>query len=370
MAVRTLPDPRQDPAAAARYAGLRYVTDTQPGIRRVRQGRGFGYKGADGRPLKAPDVLARIRSLVIPPAWTDVWICPHANGHIQAIGRDDRGRKQYRYHDKWREVGAATKFHRMAAFGKALPAIRRIIARHMRLPGLKREKVLATVVHLLDETHIRVGNDEYAAQNNSFGLTTLRDRHVKVSGARVQIRYQGKSGKRREVQFSDARLARIIKRCQDLPGQELFQYVDDAGQTCDVESADVNDYVRDVTGEDFTAKDFRTWAGTVLVVEKFLESGPCTSKTAGRKQIVQAIKEVAARLGNTPSVCRNYYIHPYALRCFEDGSLFEVLVKACVQKRGGRSPDPERVVMALLRRAARCPDSTAPAVPARKRRSA
>ncbi len=253
-----------DPVEAAKAAGLRYVSDTTPGIRRKRAGKNFSFIGVDGQAIHDADQLRRIKALVIPPAWTHVWICPDPNGHIQAIGRDARGRKQYRYHARWREVRDATKYHRMIAFGQILPNVRDRIERDMALPGLPREKVLATVVRLLEATLIRVGNEEYAKNNKSFGLTTMRDQHVAISGSTIRFRFRGKSGKTHTIDVSDRRLAKIVRRCRDIPGYDLFQYIDEHGQRQDVKSEDVNAYLREITGQDFTAKDFRTWAGTVL----------------------------------------------------------------------------------------------------------
>ena len=309
------------PEESAQAAGLRYVLDTQPGIRRQRAGRGFCYRGLDGKPIRDPAVLRRIKALAIPPAWTDVWICPRPDGHVQATGRDARGRKQYRYHTRWRAVRDATKYDRMIAFGEALPQLRVRLEQDMALPGLPRDKVLATVVRLLETTLIRVGNTEYARVNSSFGLTTLRDRHVKIAGATLQFHFRGKSGIHHTVRLHDRRLATIVKRCQDLPGYELFQYIDDMGELQTVDSADVNDYLRQLTGQDFTAKDVRTWAGTVLATCALRECGPCASQTEAKKSIVQAIDAVARRLGNTRAVCRACYVHPTILDAYLDCSL-------------------------------------------------
>ena len=258
--VATIVDPRD----AAESAGLRYVSDGRPGIRRKKAGTGFSYARADGSKLTEKDVLKRIKALAIPPAWTEVWICPFADGHIQATGRDAKGRKQYRYHPRFREVRESTKYEHVVAFADALPAIREKVLEHMAFRGLPREKVLATIVHLLETTLIRVGNDDYAKQNSSYGLTTLKNRHVSVDGNEVRFRFTGKSGKQWSLRVGDRRIAKIIKACQDLPGQELLQYVDEAGSCQDVTSSDVNDYLKEITGKDITAKDFRTWAGTVL----------------------------------------------------------------------------------------------------------
>jgi len=324
MATQPSPEATVLPAApeeSAQAAGLRYVSDTQPGIRRQRAGRGFCHRGIDGRPIRDPAVLRRIKTLAIPPAWTDVWICPRPDGHMQATGRDARRRKQYRYHPRWRAIRDATKYDRMIAFGEALPQLRVRLEQDMACPGLPREKVLAAVVRLLETTLIRIGNLEYAHANNSFGLTTLRNRHVKIAGATLQFHFRGKSGQYHTVRLHDRRLAAIVKRCQDLPGYELFQYIDVAGERQTVDSADVNDYLRHLTGQDFTAKDVRTWAGTVLAACALRECGPCTSQTEAKKNIIQAIDAVARRLGNTRAVCRACYVHPTVLDAYLDCSL-------------------------------------------------
>ncbi|CAN7341165.1 DNA topoisomerase IB [Massilia sp. LjRoot122] len=318
-------NPLSDPPAAAKAAGLRYVLDDRPGIRREKQGDGFRYLDAGGDPVTDEATLGRIKSLVIPPAWTDVWICPQANGHLQATGRDARGRKQYRYHPKWRAVRDEVKYERMLNFGQALPAIRKEVDRALSLPGLPREKVLATIVYLLEATMMRVGNEEYARTNKSFGLTTLRNRHVKVDGSDVEFRFRGKSGVYHKVQVHDRRLARIIRRARDLPGQELFQYVDDQGETHSIDSSDVNDYLRAITGEDYTAKDFRTWSGTVLAALALQEFEKFDSEAQAKKNIVRAIESVAEKLGNTPTVCRKCYVHPVVLDAYLDGTVLEVL---------------------------------------------
>jgi DNA topoisomerase-1 len=311
--------------AAARAAGLRHVDDRGPGIRRVRAGSGFRYTDPDGKPVRLSEELGRIRSLAIPPAWTDVWICPNPAGHLQATGRDARGRKQYRYHPRWRAVRDETKYDRMIAFGQALPTIRERTERDLALPGLPREKVLATVVRLLETTLIRVGNEEYARENHSFGLTTMRDRHAEVSGSSVQFGFRGKSGVRHTIDVNDRRLAAIVKRCRDLPGQELFQYLDDHGRPHAIDSADVNEYLRQVTGQEFTAKDFRTWAGTVLAAAALQEFEAFDSQTQAKHNVMQAIESVAKRLGNTKTVCRKCYVHPGVIEAYLDGSLLQSL---------------------------------------------
>ncbi len=313
--------PATNPVAAAKSAGLRYVSDQMPGIRRIGSGKTFRYLGPNGRVIRDAATLARIRSLAIPPAWTDVWICPSDEGHIQAVGRDARKRKQYRYHARWREVRDSTKFDRMAEFGKVLPKIRGRVRRHLALPGLPKEKVLATIVRLLETTLIRVGNDEYSRHNNSFGLTTLRNHHVAISGAKVNFYFRGKSGRRHAISVEDSHLAKIVRHCRDLPGYELFQYLDDSGERRSIGSADVNDYLRDIAGDDFTAKDFRTWAGTILAVQALCKCKEFTTQKEAKKNIAGVIEEVAGRLGNTVAVCRKCYIHPSVFETYTEGRL-------------------------------------------------
>ncbi|HEV7266048.1 MAG TPA: DNA topoisomerase IB [Falsiroseomonas sp.] len=340
-----------DPRDAAAEAGLRYVFDEGPGVTRRRAGKGFGYRTPSGRALRDQAMLKRIRSLAIPPAWTEVWICPHPDGHIQATGRDERGRKQYRYHPRWREVRDAAKYGHLVEFAQALPGIRARIAEDMRRPGLPREKVLAAVVHLLETTLIRIGNDDYARQNNSYGLTTLQDRHVSVVGDALRFRFKGKGGRVWQLGIRDRRIARIVRGCQDLPGQELFQYVDEAGQTRDVTSADVNDYLREIGGHDITAKDFRTWAGTVLAALALREFERVDSQAAAKRNIRAAIERVAARLGNTPTICRKCYVHPVVLDTYLEGSLMEEIEeRAEAELRGDLAalPPEEAAVLALL----------------------
>lgn len=338
---------REEAKEIAREASLRYVTDSAPGITRKRAGRGWQYEAPDGTPVRDREVLARIRSLVIPPAWTQVWICPSANGHIQATGMDDRGRKQYRYHPKWRKVRDEDKYGRMLDFGKALPQIRAQVERDMSLPGLPRPKVLATVVRLLETTLIRVGNEEYARTNKSFGLTTLRNRHVKVDGSQLRFKFKGKSGKTHSISVRDRRLARIVRRCQELPGQELFEYVDDDGARHLIDSSDVNEYLQEISGDNFTAKDFRTWAGTTLAASALREMEPADTLTARKHNVVEAIKQVAGRLGNTPAICRKCYIHPHIMEAYLDGTLAEGLKGS---SNGLGLPSEEAAVLRLLSR--------------------
>jgi DNA topoisomerase-1 len=310
-----------DPVQSAKDAGLRYVTDTKPGIVRKRSGKGFRYVDQDGKPVKDPETLARIKSLVIPPAWTNIWICPSAQGHLQVTGRDAKGRKQSRYHPRWREVRDETKYERMLLFGSALPKIREGVDIDLRAEGLPRKKVLATIVRLMEVTLIRVGNEEYARTNHSYGLTTMRNRHVQVDGSTVTFKFQGKSGVRHSIDLTDRRLAKIIQRCQDIPGYELFQYVDGDGEPHNIGSTDVNEYLREISNEEFTAKDFRTWAGTVLTSATLRELGAFESEAQAKRNVVEAIKTVAQRLGNTPSVCRKCYVHPAVLECYMKGLL-------------------------------------------------
>ncbi|AUX29645.1 MULTISPECIES: DNA topoisomerase IB [Sorangium] len=315
------------PVESAKSAGLRYVNDGEPGISRRKAGKGFTFLDPEGRPIKDEATLQRIRRLAIPPAWTGVWICQSERGHIQATGRDARGRKQYRYHPRWREVRDETKYDRMLAFGSALPAIRAAVERDLALPGLPREKVLATVVRLLDETSIRIGNDEYARDNNSYGLTTLHDEHVEIKGDLIRFHFRGKSGKEHELTVRDRRLARIVKRCQDVPGHELFQYIDGDGQRQRVHSDDVNEYLRSLAGQEFTAKDFRTWTGTVLCASFFCEMEVATSARQMKKCVAQVIDMVSARLGNTRAVCQRCYVHPAVIRAYTEGAL-QTLIEA------------------------------------------
>jgi DNA topoisomerase-1 len=312
----------------ASEAGLHYATDDGPGIRRETHALGFRYKRPDGRPVRSPADLKRIRALAIPPAWKDVWICADPRGHIQATGRDARGRKQYRYHPQWRTHRDGNKFDRLEEFAAILPQLRARVKADLAKSGLPREKVLATVVQLLEKSLIRVGNDEYAKENNSFGLTTLRDKHVEVKGATVRFRFRGKSGKQHHVNINDRRLARIIRQCRDLPGQELFQYLDDEGDIQDVNSADVNDYLREISGADVTAKDFRTWSGTVLAATALREQSTTETMAAAKKNVVRAVEAVAGVLGNTPAVCRKSYIHPAVLECYMDRSMDEKLARS------------------------------------------
>ncbi len=340
-----------DPVDSARAAGLRYVNDTQPGLTRKKAGKGFAYVDAHGKTIRDAATLTRIKALVIPPAWTNVWISPHPSGHIQATGRDAKGRKQYRYHPQWRTVRDETKYGRMMAFGRALPRIRSRVDADLNRPGLPRQKVLATVVRLLETTLIRVGNDEYARTNQSFGLTTMLDRHVNITEKSVRFGFKGKSGIRHAIDLNDRRLAKVVKRCRDLPGHELFQYLDDDGNHRAVDSADVNDYLREVAGDDFTAKDFRTWAGTVLAALALREFEAFDSQTQAKKNVVRAIETVSGRLGNTPTVCRKCYVHPEIINAYLDGSMLETLKQIAEREMAetlSELPPEEAAVLALL----------------------
>ncbi|MDB5650026.1 MAG: topoisomerase [Hyphomicrobiales bacterium] len=310
-----------DTREAAEAVGLRYVSDDEPGFTRRKAGRGFTYYDTAGKIIRDASSLKRLRSLAVPPAYHDVWICRDAAGHIQATGRDEKGRKQYRYHAKWHEARDSAKYEHMLTFAKAPPAIREQIAAHMRLRNLSREKVLATVVHLLETTLIRVGNEDYARTNKSYGLTTLRDRHVEIDGGELKFEFKGKSGKSWKLQIRDKRIARVVKQCQDLPGQHLFQYVDDEGAQQAVTSSDVNAYLREISGTQITAKDFRTWAGTVLAAMALSEFEAVDSAARAKRNVKAAIERVAARLGNTPTICRKCYVHPEVVQSYLDGQV-------------------------------------------------
>jgi DNA topoisomerase-1 len=350
--MRRRPQATVAPEESAEDAGLLYVSDKGPGIRRRRAGRGFTYTGPDGKRLTDTAHLAWIKRLAIPPAWTNVWICPIRRGHIQATGRDARGRKVYRYHPRWREVRDEAKYERMLAFADALPAIRRRVARDLERPGLPREKVLAAVVSLLERTRIRVGNEEYARENRSFGLTTLRDRHARVNGSGVVFTFKGKGGRKHEVELADRRLARIVARCQDLPGQLLFAYVGDDGERRSVASDDVNAYLREITGQDFTAKDFRTWAGTVLAAWALAELESFDSEAQAKRNVVRAIERVAEGLGNTPAVSRKSYVHPTVIDAYLDGDVVRSIKEEAEHRLAddlAKLGPEEAAVLALLR---------------------
>ncbi|MEO8005926.1 MAG: DNA topoisomerase IB [Betaproteobacteria bacterium] len=342
---------RETAIQSARKVGLRYVSDASPGLQRERVGDRFRYRDAHGRVVRERETLARIKSLVIPPAWNDVWICAVANGHIQVTARDAKGRKQYRYHPLWRSVRDENKYEHLISFGNALPTIRRHVDKDLALPGLPREKILATIVRLLETTMMRVGNEEYARSNGSFGLTTLRDKHVRINGARLEFQFRGKSGVRHNIKVADRRLAGIVRRCRDIPGFELFQYLDDEGGRHSVDSADVNEYLRQITGQDYTAKDFRTWAGTLLAALALREFEKFDSQAQAKKNLVRAIGSVASRLGNTPTICRKCYIHPAIMECYLEGSMLDAVQRraeeALAEHVHELNPE-EAAVLALL----------------------
>ena len=341
-------DPQVDPLESAKLAGLRYVNDqTMPGIRRIGSKARVRYVLPNGSTLADRTQLQRIKSLVIPPAWTDVWICPLPNGHVQATGRDARGRKQYRYHPRWRAVRDEVKYGKLIAFAEALPAIRRRTESDLRRTGLPREKVLAAVVQLLEKTLIRVGNEEYARQNGSVGLTTMKDGHAKIAGGHVRFAFKGKSGISHAIDLEDRRLARIVKACRDLPGYELFQYVDDAGKRQTIDSADVNHYLRQITRQDFTAKDFRTWAGTVLAAQALASVKGWSSNAEAKRNVVKAVESVAKRLGNTRTVCRKCYIHPAILDAYLDGATIRT-IESRAKADSGRLGPQEREVVGMI----------------------
>jgi DNA topoisomerase-1 len=346
------PDVIVDPEESAEEAGLRYVSDADPGIRRRRAGKGWAYYDASGGRITDEKRLAWFKRLAIPPAWTDVWICTDRRGHIQATGRDARGRKVYRYHPRWRQVRDEAKYERMLAFARALPKIRKRVEADLALPDLPRQKVLAAVVALLERTRIRVGNEEYARENRSFGLTTLRARHARIRGGQMTFAFKGKSGKEHEVEVADRRLARIVARCQELPGQQLFQYLDEDGERHGVASDDVNEYLREVTGEDFSAKDFRTWAGTVLAAMALQEFREFDTEADAKRNVVRAIETVAEKLGNTPAVSRASYVHPQVIDAYLEGDLLQQVREEADRKLRDDLADltsEEAAVFALLR---------------------
>jgi len=342
-----------DSLHSATNAGLHYVNRDTPGIRRAGTAGKFKYLDPEGRTIRDTETLSRIKSLVLPPAWKDVWICKDPRGHLQATGKDERGRIQYRYHPKWREARDETKYGRMVAFGKALPTIRRRVARDMKRPGLQRERVLAAVVKLLETTLIRVGNEEYARVNDSIGLSTMKDKHAEIKGGSIHFEFKGKSGVKHAIDLADQRLARIVKQCQDVPGQDLFQYIDGDGIRHPITSADVNAYLKVAAGDDFTAKDFRTWAGTVLAWMALGEFVPFDSETQAKKNVLVAIESVAAKLGNTKAVCRKCYIHPAILETYMSGELYRTLEQRADAQlaKGLQHMKPEEAAVLTLLRA-------------------
>lgn len=330
----------------AEMAGLKYVTDSIPGFQRRKNGKGFVYFDKAGTKVTEERHLKRFESLVIPPAWTDVWICPTANGHIQATGRDIKGRKQYRYHPKWNDISNDNKFSKIVLFGERLPEIRERIEEDFKKRSLIKEKVLALIVKLLEETMIRVGNAEYALQNDSYGLTTLKNHHLEEDGNILQLVFKGKSGKHWNVKIKDRRIISAIKKCQELPGQELFQYVDETGNIQTIDSSDVNNYLREITNEDYTAKDFRTWTGTVKTAAELYKQGKAISERESKKKIAFAVKQVARSLINTPAICRKYYIHPAILNAYENETLFEEMAKYDINSL----PEIETAVLKILKK--------------------
>lgn len=339
-------DTLADPVESAKAAGLRYVSDEMPGITRKKTGKHFAFYAPGGAKIADKSEIARIKALAIPPAYTDVWICPIANGHIQATGRDARGRKQYRYHKRWREVRDENKYNKMIAFAHALPKIRATVEEHLKLPGLPREKVLATIVQLLETTSIRVGNEEYAKDNKSFGLTTLKDGHAKINGSKIEFSFRGKHGIRHAISLQDRRLAKIVRACQDLPGQHLFNYVDESGKTSEIDSADVNEYIRTIAGEEFSAKDFRTWVGTLSCAIILRSDEAAESVTERKRRVADALGDVAKRLGNTPAICKKCYVHPEIVNAYMEGAL-ELPSR---MRRVKGLLDEERFVLTLLER--------------------
>jgi DNA topoisomerase-1 len=337
-----------DHVESARSSGLRYVSASDPGIRRKGSGCGFSYFDSGGNRIKTADELRRFRSLVIPPAWKDVWICSYATGHLQAVGRDQKGRKQYRYHPDYRAIRNQTKFDRLTDFAAVLPQIRRKVKRDLAGPELSKHKIVAAVVYLLESTAIRVGNAEYERQNGSFGLTTLRNRHVKVEAGTIRFRFPAKSGQIADTTLNDPRLARIVRKCQNLPGQNLFGFVDDLGEPCKISSEDVNEYLREASGEDFTAKDFRTWIGTVEMVQALAALGPAETATEAKQKVVEANKSTAAKLANRPATCRAYYVHPAVIEAYLDGSFFDTLGREDKVHVRGLSPE-EHAALRLIR---------------------
>ncbi|MCC9138004.1 DNA topoisomerase IB [Pontibacter silvestris] len=343
-----------DPSKSAEWAGLRYTSDSSPGYTRKKAGKVFYYVDKKGERISDEKTLERIKALVIPPAWTDVWICKSPKGHLQATGRDDKGRKQYLYHPEWQQARSLTKFGRMISFGKHLPQLRERIQQDITSRSLDRRKVTAVVLSIMDNALIRVGNRTYAKENKSYGLTTLRDKHVKIEGSKIKFTFKGKKGVEHEIDLKDRRLARLVKKCKDIPGYDLFQYYDEEGQRHTLESGDVNDYLREVTEEDFSAKDFRTWGGTVRMVEcleNVLDEDPELNK---EKSIKKAVKEVAKGLGNTPSVCSKYYIHPEVVNLFREDRLIEYLERHnATTSQSGHLTATEELVLKMLERVAK-----------------
>ena len=348
-----MPIPTTETNQSAKEIGLRYTHDDVPGITRIRKGKSFSYEYPDGKKVTDRETLDRIRLLAIPPAYVHVWITTFSNGHLQATGIDARKRKQYRYHPKWNKVRNETKFHRMVDFGKVLPKIRRTVARDLKRLHMPKEKVLATIVALLDKTLIRVGNEEYAKENNSYGLTTLHNKHISIAGSTIHFEFKGKSGVNHAIDLQDKRLAKIVRDCKDIPGFELFQYIDEHGDHHSIHSEDVNEYIKNSGGDDFTAKDFRTWHGTILACEALKDLATFDTETQGKKNVVSAIEYVASKLGNTKAVCRKSYIHPDVINCYLDKSLIDNLALGGIMSNALKKLHPEEaeVIRFLEKRA-------------------
>jgi DNA topoisomerase-1 len=338
-----------DPRVAAKAARLVYVSDKSEGITRVRSGKGFVYKYKNKR-LTDKKQLERIRALVLPPAWTDVWICAIPNGHLQATGKDVMNRKQYRYHSRWNELRGETKFERLLALGKVLPILRKKVQKDLSTPGLSKNKVLAAVIMLMERTGIRIGNEVYERLYGSFGLTTLKDKHAEIKGGEVKFSFRGKKGVEHCVTLKNKKLAKIVRHCRDIPGQELFQYLDEDGKRQSIESGMVNDYIREIAEAEFTAKDLRTWCGTITALNALAEAGAFDTATQAKKKIVEVLDKVAEQLGNTRTVCKKYYVHPALLNLYEDGKLEQWMVK---KKTGGVKGlyAEENILMQILKRA-------------------
>jgi len=341
--------PAMDPKVAAAEAGLRYVSDSMPGIRRLKKGKGFLYQDEHGKVIRDKTAFMRIRSLVIPPAWKDVWICPSPRGHLQATGWDARGRKQYRYHLEWRTIRDRTKYDKLMNFGEHLPGIRKRVLDDLKQPGLPREKVIAAIVRILDITHMRIGNEEYAKENKSYGLTTLHNKHVDISGSNVRFTFRGKSGQRQDISFSDRRLAKIIKSCEELPGYELFQYIDGEGAITDIRSEDINAYLKEITGDDITAKDFRTWGGTVQAAMCLFRMGECDTELSAKHCVINAVKEVAGFLGNRPATCKKYYIDPRIFSAYHKRGLCSLLAGELTHKKTCGEDELQPIEKAVLK---------------------
>lgn len=341
--------PTADPLKDAQEAGLRYIADISLGIRRLKKGKNFNYVHPDGKKVKEEATLKRIRSLVIPPAWSDVWICPHPRGHLQATGKDVRGRKQYRYHADWRAIRDQTKYDKLSSFGEVLPKIRKRVSTDLQKRGLPREKVLAAIVRILDVTHIRIGNEEYAQENHSFGITTLRNKHVDVHGSDVRFTFRGKSGQKQDLHVHDPRVARVIRTCEELPGHELFGYKDDDGAVVDIGSHDVNAYLHEITGMEITAKDFRTWGGTIKAAACLLALGDCDTEVHAKRCMVSAVKEVAAVLGNRPATCKKYYIDPRVFSAYQRNHLCTYLAKELTKNKNNVENDLQPIEKAVLK---------------------